>query len=338
MKMQHEITAPSPLLTARGQLQQIGWARRPLLDCNLEQVHAPFRLKKWDYYCLFLPTHVVAFAIADLSYASSGFVYIIDRQTQQITERAVSLPLASRVQLPRNSTDGVSSFQWQKIAMRFETTLPHRHLVIHWPNFAGKDLHIDVNLSQAPQHDSMAISIPMGERGFYWNHKINCLPVSGSVCWGDVPLTCEPTTTLATFDWGRGIWPYQSRWVWANASGFHHHGQTIGLNLGTGFGDTSRATENAVIVDQRLYKLGHLRFDFSSTQRMNPWIISDDEGRVHLTFTPTLVRTSKVNLLVLKTHVDQIFGHYSGQVRLNDGSDITIQNLWGFAEEHFARW
>ena len=38
MPLQHEITAPSPLLDAHGRLAQAGWAREPLLDCNLEHV------------------------------------------------------------------------------------------------------------------------------------------------------------------------------------------------------------------------------------------------------------------------------------------------------------
>ncbi len=33
---QTELTQPSPLLAADGQLTQVGWSRQPLLDCNLE--------------------------------------------------------------------------------------------------------------------------------------------------------------------------------------------------------------------------------------------------------------------------------------------------------------
>ena len=33
---QHEIVRPSPLLDDDGRLAQVGWARQPLLDCNLE--------------------------------------------------------------------------------------------------------------------------------------------------------------------------------------------------------------------------------------------------------------------------------------------------------------
>jgi hypothetical protein len=64
MSTQHELTTPSPLLTPRGRLAQVGWARQPLLDCNLEAVrfYPPllrplqrFRVKRWDYYGVTTP-------------------------------------------------------------------------------------------------------------------------------------------------------------------------------------------------------------------------------------------------------------------------------------------
>jgi hypothetical protein len=33
-----------------------------------------------------------------------------------------------------------------------------------------------------------------------------------------------------------------------------------------------------------------------------------------------------------------MFGRYSGRVRLDDGDELVISDLIGFAEEHKARW
>ena len=43
--MQTELTQAGPLLEAQGRLAQVGWSRRPLLDCNLE--HARFYALRW---------------------------------------------------------------------------------------------------------------------------------------------------------------------------------------------------------------------------------------------------------------------------------------------------
>ena len=59
MFTQREIILPGPLLDSRGRLAQAGWARQPLLDCNLEAVRfypsllrplQRVRIKRWDYY------------------------------------------------------------------------------------------------------------------------------------------------------------------------------------------------------------------------------------------------------------------------------------------------
>ena len=45
--MQTELTKPGPLLDANGALAQVGWSRKPLLDCNLENARfLSFRIKR----------------------------------------------------------------------------------------------------------------------------------------------------------------------------------------------------------------------------------------------------------------------------------------------------
>lgn len=335
---QNELTQEGSLLDSQGNLAHVGWARRPLLNTNLEEARSRLGIKKWDYYCLFLPTHVVAFALADLTYAGSAFCYLIDRKSLVTIERAISLPGAMGVSLARNSDKGISSFRFGKVTFDFTVRDHDRLIQIHWPKFAGKDLKIDVTLSQEPDHESMAITTPMGPGKFYWNRKINNLRCSGLIQWGDLNIPCDPTTSLATFDWGRGIWPFQTKWVWSNASGFLPSGEPLGINIGTGFGENIQTNENSIIFDGRIHKLEDINFHYHSKDRMRPWQIEDSEGRLKLVFTPSLVRTGKTDLLVIKTHVDQMFGVFNGSVQLDSGQTIEVKNLWGFAEEHFARW
>ena len=184
----------------------------------------------------------------------------------------------------------------------------------------------------------MSIVIPIGERRFYYNTKINCLPASGHIRYGHDVEDLQPDTCLGSLDWGRGVWEYSSYWNWASASGFLPDGRTIGLNFGRGFGDLSRATENAVILDGTVHKLGDVGFDYASGDYMRPWRFRDDAGRLDLTFTPFKDRTARTNLGVIVSEVHQMFGRYAGQVALDDGQTLAISDLIGFAEEHQARW
>jgi hypothetical protein len=343
---QAELTQPSPLLTTNGQLTQIGWSRQPLLDCNLENARfyalrplQRFRIKRWDYYGLTTPNHFFSATLADLGYAGQVFIYLIDFASGEYHEATLTLPFARGIALPRNSTEGNSTFDNDKVRLAFRHEAEVRHISVKWPQFAGKDLAADVQLSVTPDHESMTIVIPMhSTRRFYYNRKINCLPAEGYLTWGDDRIDFKSGDALGNLDWGRGIWDYRSFWVWASASGFLPDGRTVGLNLGFGFGDTSKATENALILNGRVHKLGQVDFQYSSQNFKQAWKMSSPDDRLQLEFIPFVERVAKANLLLITSEVHQMFGRYHGTVIADDGEVIQLAGLIGWAEEHHAHW
>ena len=268
---QKMLRGPGPLLDTHGHLADVGWARQPLLDCNLENAHfydrfrfwQRFRLKCWDYYAVTTPTHFFSFTIGDVGYLGQVFAYVIDFETGRFHEQTINLPLARGITLPRNAHKGVSSYASRAAWMRFTTEPNSRSLFVRWPGFdAKKGLSAEITLALPPEHQSMAIVIPIGERRFYYNRKVNCMPAEGWVEYAGTRYALTHKNALGNLDWGRGVWEYRSFWIWASASGFLADGRRVGLNLGTGFGDTSAATENALILDGCIHKLGEVRFTY----------------------------------------------------------------------------
>ncbi len=344
--MQRELTQPGPLLSPAGELAQVGWARQPLLDCNLEAARfyalralQRFRIKRWDYYAVFTPRRFFSATIADLGYAGNIFVYTVDFQTRELHEEGLVVPLSKGIVLPRNSTEGDSLFEGSGVRLEFQVRDGNRRVLVSWPKFHdGRGIEADITLAAPPGYESMTIVIPIGKRRFYYNRKINCLPASGSLRYGDVRESLDPVTCIGSLDWGRGVWEYRSFWNWASASGFLPDGRTVGLNLGCGFGDLSAATENALILANRIHKLDKVHFGYVSGDYMKPWRFTDNEGRLDLTFTPFLERTARTNLGIIFSEVHQMFGRYNGRAVADDGEEIAIADLIGFAEEHHARW
>ncbi|MFZ5818288.1 MAG: DUF2804 domain-containing protein [Chloroflexota bacterium] len=344
--MQTELTQPGPLLQPDGSLAQVGWARQPVLDCNLESARfyalrplQRFRVKRWDYYAVFSPRRFFSATIADLGYAGNIFVYTLDFETGDLHEEGLVIPLGKSIELPRNSTQGDSHFEDARVRLHFGLHPDHRHLSVSWPGFhGGRGIQAEIDLQTPSGYESMNIVIPIGEKRFYWNRKVNCLPASGHVEYGDLTERLDPATCLGSLDWGRGVWEYQSFWNWASASGFLADGRTLGLNLGCGFGDLSAASENAIVLDNRIHKLDQVKFDYVPGDYMKPWHFTDNQGRLDLTFTPFKDRTATTNLAVVASEVHQMFGRYNGQVVADDGQQVAVKDLIGFAEEHHARW
>lgn len=222
MTAQHEITTPSPLLTPAGRLSQVGWARQPLLDCNLAAVRffpslmrplQRFRLKRWDYYGVTTPDRFFSVTLADLGYAGQAFVYTIDFASGHYHEETVTILLSRGLALPRNSTEGESRFEDGKVSLSFQVEPDGHRLQIHWPDFAGQSLTADITLRLAPDHESTVIVIPIAGKRFYYNRKINCLPAKGWLQVGDQRTELQPDVCLGNLDWGRGVWEYRSFWV-----------------------------------------------------------------------------------------------------------------------------
>ncbi len=346
--MQTEILQPGALLGVSGQLAQVGWSRQPLLDCNIEKARfypaalrplQRFRLKRWDYYAVFTPQRFFSATIADLGYAGNIFVYTLDFASRELHEEGLVIPLARGVQLPRNSDQGVAHYAGKGVRLSFAVQGEWRELSVAWPGFhAGRGIQAEMRLHCPPEQESMTIVIPIEKRRFYYNRKINCLPAEGWLQYGDLREQLDSSQSLGSLDWGRGVWAYRSFWNWASASGFLSDGRRVGLNLGCGFGDTSAATENCLILEGRIHKLEQVNFDYDSSDYSRPWKFTDSQGRLALDFVPFAERLARTDLKLIFSEVHQMFGRYQGFVKTDDGETVHIEGLVGFAEEHHARW
>jgi hypothetical protein len=345
--MQNQITNTTPLLNEEGNLIQVGWARYPLLECNLENVSfypkllRPLqfaRVKVWDYYAIFTPQRFFSATIANLGYAGNVFVYTLDFESGDLHEEGLVIPLGRGVTLSRQ-TVGVCEYRGQGVHLKFETSPEARGIFVNWPGFHdGRGIHAEINLQLSQEHESMNIVVPILKKRFYYNHKINCLPASGNLHYGDLHEELKPEESLGQLDWGRGVWEYSSFWNWASGSGYLPDERRVGLNLGTGFGDTSAATENALILNGKIHKLDQVTFDYDPQNFMKPWNFHDNHNRLDLDFVPFKDRFAATKLVVIDSEVHQLFGRYSGRVVSDDGEVIQIDGLIGFAEEHRARW
>ncbi len=341
--VQTEITKPSPLLDDSGALVQTGWSRHPLLDCNMENAFTigfrplqRFRAKRWDYYGVTSPDGYFSVTLADLGYAGLAFVYFVDFDDASYHEESVTVPLGWGITLARNSDLGDCSYSSKRIQVAFGVDEGARRVKVRWERFGGVTLRADLRFALPADHESTVIVTPIPGRRFYYNRKVNAMPVEGTLRIGDRAVEVNPESSLGNLDWGRGVWEYKSFWVWASASGFLGDGRRIGLNLGHGFGDTSAATENTLLLDGRIHKLGDVAINYTASDFMRPWQMRSE--RVELEFTPFIERVEETKLVVIQSEVHQMFGRYTGSVLADDGESVRIDGIIGWAEEHHARW
>jgi len=294
---QTEITETRDLLDNKGHITKEGWSKKPFWQYDRKAVKA-----SW------------------LRIKEWDYYYVIS-------------PL-SRGKITGNTE--YISFSDKKIEITFEITGNKRIISFKVPEL---EMEGQLELTQLPDMDSMNIATSWAEnrKQFYYNRKINCMPVSGTVKKGRESYTFNPEKDFAGLDWGRGYWPYKNRWFWSSCSCLID-GESFGFNLGYGFSDRNPASENMLFYKNKAHKLKEIQFHFDESDYVKPWRITSSDKRLELEFEPLFDRASSVNLLLIRSVQHQVFGKFKGTAVLDDGSKLVLDNLTGFAEDVLNYW
>ena len=106
--LQHEITAPIPLLDERGNLTEPGFARKllPVYDRSRIRARAD-RRKEWDYYLVMGEGFALALTVADNGYMGLDSISLLDFEEEwQVTRSPMRLLPMGRTGLPATSERG----------------------------------------------------------------------------------------------------------------------------------------------------------------------------------------------------------------------------------------
>ncbi|MCR5611103.1 MAG: DUF2804 domain-containing protein [Clostridiales bacterium] len=344
--MQHEITAPAPLLNDDGSLYEAGYAKYPILVYDRSQIKARrSRIKEWDYYLIYNDRYAVALTADDNSYMGMMSVSFIDFEHATEITKSVIIPFTNgKIGLPPSSDRGDIVYKSRRVELSFTHEAEGRRLKVLFRKFKAKEsFECDFLLTDEPR-DSMVIATPFAEKktAFYYNQKIIAMRASGTVYFDRKKYKFTPGSTFGLLDWGRGVWTYDNVWYWSAAQGMAD-GIKFGFNLGYGFGDTSAASENMLFTDGAAHKLEDVRFEIPLDENgkekyLEPWKFTSSDGRLELDFVPIIDRKALTSLGIIMSDQHQVFGRFSGKVVLDGGRELLIKDLMGFAEKVRNKW
>lgn len=334
--IQREVTTPVPLLGKHGNILYPGWARRMVYVYNRDAVAGrPLALKEWDYYQLTFGRHVLQMVIGQVSYVAQFAATLIDTVSGEVREFARMEPLPlGRLHMPA-TPDRPSEILISRpdYVMSYNTSAEARRLTV-----SVADGSVDIALTLPRRgDDEIVIATPFEKPNqFYLNCKSVYFGVTGAVRFGDLELEATGDQT-AIMDWGRGVWPLHQEWFWGMGAGMVG-GDRFGFNIGWGFGDLSHATENMFFVNGVGHKLGQLVVDRDQGDYLAPWRFSTEDGRFDLTMTPLYDHHTTVKVAFLGKDIHQIHGLFSGRVRVDDGREILVEDLFAFCEHAVNTW
>lgn len=100
--------------------------------------------------------------------------------------------------------------------------------------------------------------------------------------------------------------------------------------------DDEHYNRNALIYDGDMTPLPPVVMTHPFGIQQN-WIIQDTEGMVDLTFTPLSMQTRDLNILVMKTTSNTIYGTYEGVLLTKNGEKINLKNFPGVITRNMVR-
>lgn len=319
MTPEREITEPVDLCLPGGRLnpEAIGWTRRPLHRANLRGWG---RCKRWEYWGIVTPTHIVGLMAASLDYAGLLNLYVLDRATGVETAKDVVVPLARGVVMPERSGEGTASAQGGGLRI---------DLTAHTIRAVSPTIELDVEVALPEGHESLGVVVPWGANRLQYTVKDLGRPARGTLRVGG---RAHEIDGFAVLDHGRGKWPYDVVWNWAAGCA-----PGLAVQLGGKWTDGTGSTENALFVDGRLHKIGdELEWRYDRTDWTRPWHITG--SRVEVEFLPFHEKVAKMNLGIVANETHQCFGTFTGRAKLDNGSWLPLDGLTGWAEEARNRW
>ncbi len=339
--MEKELTQKGPVLDKKGRPIP-GFSRRSTLEYRRSAIKAPpWRIKEWDFYQISNANLCLQMTIGHAAYAGQVSLMLFDFiKGEKYLDVCYTLPLIfGRLHMPENAErDNTLSWSNGGFAMRFEAAGDARTLTCRRAAAKGEpELEARIRLVRK-NPDSLVINLPFDEyaHAFYYNQKINCMTAEGTVRSGERTWTFDAADSFGILDWGRGVWPFHNEWYWSNGAGYLD-GELFGFNLGCGFGNTDTASENMLFYKGRSHKLGKVDFTLGR-EYMDPWRLTDREGRLDLKLTPTYDRTTKIKLLWVDNCTHQMFGAFEGHAVLDDGTRLEVKNVLSFAEHAVNNW
>jgi hypothetical protein len=346
---EREITEAVVLCRPDGTLNPdaVGWSRTPLHDTSGigRGLRGRGRTKRWEYWAVVTPTHVVGITTSALDYAALHQVYVLEKSTGAERDEVVVAPLSGSAELPGSLGGGPVRSRTRKVTVDVDE-VPARGDEPAVTRLRARTEHVDLDVvvGRSAGHESLGVVVPWSGRRYQYTVKDVGRPVTGTLrVDGREHEVGAPS--WAVLDHGRGRWPYAVSWQWGvgfgrvPAAGRDRSAvsRTVGLQLGGAWTAAGPTTENGIFVDGRLHKIhDELDWDVDRRDYLHPWRVRGD--RVDLTFRPFFDRVARTNLGVLASATDQCFGTWSGSVVTDDGDRVVVDRLEGWAEDVRQRW
>lgn len=297
-------------------------------------VRSLMKRKRWVYGLVSTGEVACAFAIVDLSYATSAFGFAVDLKKGELLEDVSVLGLpGSSTAIDDLPGEGLrASLRRGGSQVRIDRPMDASDARVE---LSLGELRLQASLALAKAPTPLAAVLPLVGGGVDCTQKTNLVPVQGTLRAGGRTFALDGG--LSGLDYTQGHFARRTAWRWAFAHGTSSDGIPLGFNLTSGLSDASR-NENVLWVGGQMIALPPPRFSYDAARPLEPWVIDTGDGAVSLRFSPKGRHEERRRLGLVSIRFLQVAGIFEGTIRDRSGRTITIDSMAGVTEDQRVRW
>lgn len=289
-----------------------------------------FNLKRWQYMGITNSEIVFGSAIVSTGYLGNVFLYLFNRKKKELFEVSFIKPFAGGITFTGSAEEGEISFKSGKNLLKYELSKDFIILTLQ-----HKDI-LTANIKYHRIKEPLSVVVRESLTGFNYTNKEAGMVVEGEIILNNDKFTLKKEDSFGVLDYTIGHLSRETFWNWASGGGLLENGERIGFNLSAGVNETG-ITENVFWINDRLYKLETVKFEYSDLDIMKEWRIHSNDENLAIIFTPEGLRKADINAVFIKSKFFQPFGRFGGYIKV-ERNRLALKEVYGFAEEHFAKW
>lgn len=313
-------------------------AAEPFGGRRLPKAVKDWRLKEWQAFQFANERYFVNVALFNAKILALVQIKIFDRQLQKkyLVEKKVS-PLKLRA--PTQLLDSEMAYAGRGYRLRFRNRLAHDVIDIEF-EAAATDNQPEVRgriRALASGQEPLVVAIPFGKNHGMYSHK-GLMPAEGELSVGGESSAFMPGTSYILMDDHRGYYPFVMRWDWLTSGKFLPDGRLFGFNLTRNdSSDPERFNENAYWLDGRAQALPAVTFERGQSGGGEVWRVRDRAGRVNVDFKVEVEGRVDINAIVIRSKYRGPFGVCSGYLLSEQGEKLSVDGMFGMAEDFYLR-
>ena len=270
-------------------------------------------------------------AIADLKFLTNAFFYIYLPETGKFFHKSFKAPFSIGSKFSNFPETGIVSFSQGKNKIEMAPLNGRRKLNLELSS--GESIEAEF-LEEGIE--PLRICTQAGVNGWVYVRKTAGSPVVGKIECDLGKFDLEKLGVYGHNDYSVGFMRRETFWNWTCFTGKVDKG-IVGVNLSCGVNETS-FSENSLWFNGSRIQLPLVSFHYDKKDLKKEWKIVSSDGTVDLRFQPEGNYRENINAFIVASNFNQLYGKYFGKIQISPNRFLKINGMYGYAEDHYAKW